>query len=307
MADCCNTVKTPQKLEFTAKPPMLPVYIKVFTKGKTRFKAGQSLPALSAVWRGAGETRALVAAYREVCGLPSGENLPILYPYVMVSRIHMMFMASSQFPISPLGAVHARNSILQRRAIAENEAFDLHCAVAGQRVIKAGLEFWVNSWAEKDGANLWECTSTYLVRGKHFGETGGPSPVAALPELEQPNREAAWEVPENMGRRYAKVCGDYNPIHLRKTLAKLFGFPRHLVHGMWSLARCTANLPAIDPSRPVQLDAAFKGPVFLGSRATMKARSEGESHRFDLYCSGNERPVIVGSLRPASADDTLLG
>ena len=73
MADCCNTVKTPQKLEFTAKPPMLPVYIKVFTKGKTRFKAGQSLPALSAVWRGAGETRALVAAYRHygnVCEPP---------------------------------------------------------------------------------------------------------------------------------------------------------------------------------------------------------------------------------------------
>lgn len=308
MAVCCETVTIPEKLEFTERPPMLPVYIKVFTKGKSRLKAGQTLPAMSAVWQRAGETRARVAAYRETCGLPSGDTLPILYPYVMVSRMHMMFMVSREFPVSPLGALHARNSILQRRPIGETEAFDLHCAVAGQRVIKAGLEFWVNSWAEKDGAILWECTSTYLVRGSRFGATDGPSPVVtALPELEQPNREAAWDVPENMGRRYAKICGDYNPIHLRRTLAKLFGFPKHLVHGMWSLARCTANLPAPDPARPIRLDAAFKGPVFLGSRVTMKARSEGEAHRFDLFCTGNPRPVIVGTLRPAPPGETFVG
>jgi hypothetical protein len=307
MTACCESAKMPEKLEFAAKPPMLPVYLRVFTKGKTRFKAGQTLPAMSAVWRGAGESRALIAAYRQLCGLPSGDTLPILYPYVMVARMHMTFMASSAFPISPLGAVHARNSVLQRRAIGENETFDLHCAVAGQRVLKAGLEFFINSWAEKDGAILWECASTYLVRGKSFGEPDGPSPViTALPELEHPNLECGWDVPENTGRRYAKICGDYNPIHLRKTLAKLFGFPSHLVHGMWSLARCTAHLPAPDTTRPVRLDAAFKGPVFLGSRVTMKARSEGESHRFDLFCADNPRPVIVGALCPADPGDTLL-
>jgi len=287
---------------------MLGTYMKMFTKAKTRLKAGQTLPALSAVWHGAGETRALIAAYREVCGIPSGDVLPILYPYVLGARLQMTIMASAAFPVSPLGVVHARNNVLQRRAIGETEKFDLHCAVAGQRVVKQGLEFYMSTWAAQDDKILWECLSSYLVRGSRFGEPDSASPaVAALPELEQPNRESAWDVPENTGRRYAKVTGDYNPIHLRKTLAKLFGFPRHIVHGMWSLARCAASLPAYDPARPVRLDAAFKGPVFLGSRVTMKARSEGEAHRFDLFCADNPRPVVAGALRPATADETLLG
>ncbi len=308
MAVCCDTARIPESLEFTAKPPMLPVYIKAFTKGKTRLKAGQALPILSAAWRGAGETRALVAAYRELCGIPSGDTLPILYPYVMGARMQMTIMTSAAFPISPLGAVHARNSVLQHRAIGESETFDLHCAVAGQRVVKQGLEFYMSTWAEQNDTILWECLSSYLVRGSRFGEPEGPSPtITALSELEQPNRENAWEVPENTGRRYAKITGDYNPIHLRRTLAKLFGFPRHIVHGMWSLARCAASLPACDAARPVRLDAAFKGPVFLGSRVTMKTRSEGEAHRFDLFCADNPRPVVVGALRPAAAAETLLG
>ena len=308
MATCCETAKKPENLEFTAKPPMLPVYFKAFTKGKTRLKAGQTLPTLSAVWRNAGESRALVAAYRELCGIPSGEALPILYPYVMGARMQMTIMVSPAFPISPLGVVHARNNVLQHRAIGESEKFDLHCAVAGQRVVKQGLEFYMSTWAQQGDAVLWECLSSYLVRGSRFGEPDGPSPVvAALPELEQPNRECAWDVPENTGRRYAKITGDYNPIHLRKTLAKLFGFPKHIVHGMWSLARCAASLPVCDPARPVRLDAAFKGPVFLGSRVTMKARSEGEAHRFDLFCGDNPRPVVAGALRPEEAGVSLLG
>ncbi len=311
MTDSCDTISPctiPEILEFASRPAMLPVYCKAFTKGKTRLKAGETLPMLSAVWRGAGETRALLKAYREVCKLPAGDTVPMLYPYVMGARMQMTIMASAAFPISPLGVVHARNNVLQRRAIGETEKFDLHCAVAGQRVVKQGLEFYMSTRAEQDGAVLWECLSSYLVRGKRFGEPDGPSPViAALPELEQPNRESAWDVPENTGRRYARVTGDYNPIHLCRTLAKLFGFPRHIVHGMWSLARCTGNLPVPDPARPFRLDAAFKGPVFLGGRATMKARSEGESHRFDLFCAGNDRPVIVGALRPATPSETLLG
>ena len=53
MAVCCDTARIPESLEFTAKPPMLPVYIKAFTKGKTRLKAEQTLPALSAGTRAA--------------------------------------------------------------------------------------------------------------------------------------------------------------------------------------------------------------------------------------------------------------
>jgi len=49
-------------------------------------------------------------------------------------------------------------------------------------------------------------------------------------------------VPAGLGRRYSRVGGDINPIHLFDVTAKLFGFDRAIIHGMWTLARCVAEL-----------------------------------------------------------------
>ena len=51
-----------------------------------------------------------------------------------------------------------------------------------------------------------------------------------------------WRLAGDLGRRYAAVSGDHNPIHLYPLTAKALGFPRQIAHGMWSLARCVAAL-----------------------------------------------------------------
>ena len=56
---------------------------------------------------------------------------------------------------------------------------------------------------------------------------------------------ARWHLPDDLGRRYASVSGDRNPIHMHALTAKAFGFPRAIAHGMWTKARCLA---ALEPS-----------------------------------------------------------
>ena len=51
-----------------------------------------------------------------------------------------------------------------------------------------------------------------------------------------------WKAPADIGRQYAKVSGDYNPIHLSAVSAKLFGFPTAIAHGLWNKARTLAAL-----------------------------------------------------------------
>ena len=51
-----------------------------------------------------------------------------------------------------------------------------------------------------------------------------------------------WKLGGDLGRRYAGVSGDRNPIHMHALSAKAFGFPRAIAHGMWSQARCLAQL-----------------------------------------------------------------
>ena len=76
---------------------------------------------------------------------------------------------------------------------------------------------------------------------------------------------AQWRVGDDLGRRYASVSGDHNPIHLHALSAKALGFPRAIAHGMWTKARCLASLRLPDA---FAVDVQFKQPILLPSKVT---------------------------------------
>ena len=63
-----------------------------------------------------------------------------------------------------------------------------------------------------------------------------------------------------MPKRYAKVSGDDNPIHLDEGLAKSVGFKGVILHGLSTLALVAKELP-----RPLhRLEVRFAKPVYPG-------------------------------------------
>jgi len=117
-----------------------------------------------------------------------------------------------------------------------------------------------------------------------------------LPELTESNTEPIWHVPEGMRRCYARLSGDYNPIHVSTFLARLFGFSRAIVHGMWAAASCAARLPHPPNDKAVRYDVVVKGPNFIGSQVKLLGRVSHDAPRFDLYCERNPRPCLCGLL-----------
>ena len=113
--------------------------------------------------------------------------------------------------------------------------------------------------------------------------------------------DARWRLAADLGRRYAAVSGDHNPIHLNPLAAKAFGFPRTIAHGMWSLARCLSSLAGWGPAVGV-VDVEFRRPVLLPS--TVELRTERVEDGWDLLLSARRRdgaePTehLRGSLRP---------
>jgi acyl dehydratase len=101
-----------------------------------------------------------------------------------------------------------------------------------------------------------------------------------------------WDLPSGLGRRYARASGDRNPIHLHPLTARLFGFPRHIAHGMWTFARALAGTGAVAGSEQLTARAEFKAPVLLPSTVaycvdepTASAggyRAPVRVHRFEL-------------------------
>jgi acyl dehydratase len=138
------------------------------------------------------------------------------------------------------------------------------------------------------GELVWESTSTYLRRGK-----GDPSASTGTSFPDAPPTGTVWRLPGDLGRKYAAVSGDHNPIHLYPLTAKALGFPRQIAHGMWSKARCVAALENRLPDG-VRVDVAFKKPILLpGSVAFGSTPVEG-GFAFSLSSPRSGAPHLAG-------------
>ncbi len=269
-------------LKCQESPAMWPLYKRALFSKRRGMRTGEEIPSLYVEWVGAAPDKKQLAGYRAVCGIKPDGFLPILYPQVLTGGLQLTVMSSPKFPLRLLGLVHQRNRVLQHRPIGEKEKLDFYCKTGETRVVKQGLEFDMITAASVQGERVWEAKSTYLSRGR-YGEAGEPAPGSRLPDLENPTEEAGWNVARGMGRRYARVSGDYNPIHISWILARVFGFKRTIIHGMWSAAAAVAQLPGYAPKGAVRYDVAFKGPIFTGSSVTMKIGQQCGGNRFDLF------------------------
>jgi hypothetical protein len=293
-------------MTFDTPPAFGPIYRKVlFGKKRPGLRAGATLPQLAAECKGVRIDAANLALYRSVCHIEGGAAVPLLYPHVLTGSLHLAIMTHEAFPLSMMGAVHLRNHVLGRRVLDPAEPFDIHCSLDAHRPAKAGVELDVSTTlTDASGARAWESISTYLVRGK-FGEAVELPARVNIAEVEPTAEVAAWFVPSGTGRKYARVCGDWNPIHISTITAKLFGFKSEIVHGMWAAAVCLGKLPEAGGAE--QCDLLFKGPTFMRSKVRLlRADADGGS-RFDLFCGSNPKPSIAAWRRPVNASAKLVG
>src|SRR3546814_11485007 len=83
-----------------------------------------------------------------------------------------------------------------------------------------------------------------------------PSPQKAAsrpapqPQIAALSEYIAVPAAADTGRRYAKVGKDFNPIHLTPFSARMFGFKRHIAHGLWTAAPCAVLLSAPHDAAP---------------------------------------------------------
>jgi hypothetical protein len=204
--------------------------------------------------------RGHVAAYDRVCGFRLRDELPATYPHVLAFPLALELMAGP-FPFSPLGVVHIGNRIEQDRPLRADERLDLRVYAEGLAEHSRGRQFDVVAEAATDGVTVWRSRSTYLHRE---GSGGGASGRGGF---EPPPLRAVWRVPGDIGRRYAAVSGDRNPIHLHPLAARAFGQKGTIAHGMWTKARSLAALEGTLPEA-YTVDVRFKLPLRIPGRAT---------------------------------------
>ncbi|WP_141002772.1 MaoC family dehydratase [Nocardioides humi] len=255
-------------------------------------KTGGALPDLTLTRDAVVVERAEVERYAAVCGFPNRDVAPVPYLHMLAFPLHLQLMTDAQFPFPAIGSVHLENTIVQHRPVAIGETVSLSLRADNLRASTKGRAWDMNVTGTVGDEVVWESTSTYLRVGKGDpNDTAGGDPGLHLEKVVA--KGPVWSLPDNLGRRYAAVSGDRNPIHLHPLTAKALGFPRHIAHGMWSKARCIAALENRLPDA-VQVEVAFKKPIFLPGRAQFGAERTATGYDFTLVNPKSGAPHLLG-------------
>jgi acyl dehydratase len=305
-------------LSFRSLPSIVPSYARIVCIRKAPLlpEEAAALGPLEAVLAHFKPDRQRVEAYRAVCGGSRSEYLPIAYPHVIATPVQLALMSSRAFPVRIMGLVHLRNHIEQQRPLRIDESGRLRVWIDGHRDTNVGQEFDVNTSVEVDGKPVWQETCVFMARrltptkkrysGRIAAGEGIPAPDAEAVRPSSP--EAVQSVPleadEGIGWRYARVSSDFNPIHLTKLGARMFGFNQPIAHGMWSMARCLAALNSGTFDAPRRVDVVFKRPVMIPAPLTLETWHTPQGTGFALKGTERGKMHVAGSVVPLGLPQT---
>ena len=228
-----------------------------------------------------------IARYRAAFGF-EGEHIPLTWWYLLAQRAHLATMLTPGFPFRIVGLVHMDNALRAHQTPAPGQPLLIDTVLRLLPPSSSGaLRCLLETTGSSDGAPVFSCTSTYLIRrGSRSGAKQEESVTTQGAPLTQ------WALGSDAGRRYARLSGDWNPIHLTRWSARLMGMRAPIIHGMHTLASACAALERASGRHALAIDCRFRAPVALGSTAALSF--DAVSSEFVVAAAG--KPAVTGSI-----------
>jgi len=246
-----------------------------------------SITELTASYRLDGLPLDEIARYRAAFGF-SGEHVPLTWWYLLAQRAHLATMLGRGFPFRIVGLVHMDNTLRAFQEPIPARPLLIETVLRLLTPSSSGaLRCELETTASADGEPVFSCTSTYLIRrgvggGRKHEDAPAPQGTAI----------AQWTLDAAAGRRYARLSGDWNPIHLTRWSARLMGMRAPIIHGMHTLGASCAALERETGRPAIAIDCRFRAPVALGSSVALSF--DAAAGGFMVSAAG--RPAVTGSV-----------
>ena len=231
--------------------------------------------------------------YQRVCGYPFSDELPATYAHVVAFPLAMQIMTDRSFPFPVIGMVHIENRIEHIRPLRRQDWLTMRVRAEDLADHDKGTQFDIVAEASVGEEPVWRSRSTYLHR-EGGSEDGGKKKDHSD---EPPEHDAVWDVPGDIGRKFAAISGDRNPIHMHPVAARLFGMPGAIAHGMWLKARCLAALGERLPDA-YTVEVSFKAPLKIPARVDFASWPEEGGLGFAVHDEASGRPHLLGRTKP---------
>ncbi|MEM1416894.1 MAG: MaoC/PaaZ C-terminal domain-containing protein [Myxococcota bacterium] len=108
---------------------------------------------------------------------------------------------------------------------------------------------------------------------------------------------ARWTLPVDAGLDFAKLTGDFNPIHWVPSYAKAWGLKNVILHGFATMARAWEGLAHALEMEPGRLDVRFERPLVLPAQVGLYVH--GDAHEGEAWVTEapDAAPFMSGRYR----------
>ncbi len=277
-------------VELTAAPGLLSSYR---AAALHRGHGGDQFPDKVLRLAGVRPAPAEVARYAGVISARLASTLPPLYPHVLGFALQLALLTDPESPFPAIGLLHVTNSIVAQ-PISLQARLDIEVEMVAPAPHRRGRTVDLLTRITVGDEQVWRSASTYLHREQGaavVAASSQPPPPADL--LAAPG--ALWRLPRDLGRRYAAVSGDRNPIHLSGLSARVFGFKSAIAHGMWTAARCLAQLEGRLPER-LRDDVEFRAAIPLPGTVAFAHEETAPGQHSYLVKGRNDRLHLLGRI-----------
>jgi hypothetical protein len=280
----------------TIKLKTMPSAFAVLAKaGTTIFRKGKGeLPSDILVIENCKFSEKHIASYNKICYFKDLSYIPATYPYIYTFPLQMELMGMPNVPYPLPGMVHLANSIQLHKVLNIQKSYTVYCHFGDYIHHEKGQAFEIKTKLFEGNELVWECTSIYLYINGKEGKGNAIKWEESLPVTN--NMKQSWHLDYTMGMRYAAVNKDVNPIHLFPLSAKLFGMPRHIMHGMWSVGRTLAFHSERENLEKLTINVHFKTPIYLPADIIYRYNSVDNCICFDVVDIKEEKPHMRGSI-----------
>lgn len=264
-------------------------------RSRKRMVAVEALPEVSFVVPSVIIDADHLSQYCDICGFKESKDVPFIYPQILTFGLMLEFMGSEYCPWPAAGMVHMVNRIEQHNPLFIGDDLRIELSTGDLFRHEKGQMFNIKFQVLRGGHLVWQATQSTLCRV--VKQPVGEQYRSVMHSETRLSRQASFSIPANIGRRYGKVSGDVNPIHLTTLTARAFGFKRAIAHGMWTKARALSALLPEGITERAMAEVEFKLPLYLPGTVSLWSNRSAKCAKFELRDRQGEKPHLRGQLR----------
>ena len=242
-------------------PALSKLLFSSFLTGKKGVKIGNSDFTLTKVYDDIKIDKGNVKKYNEFFSI--NDSLPLTYLYLLAFPSQLALMTSKTFPISVMGLVHLGNTLefkakmdLSKPVRMETSAL-IPTKDEGSLFPILGVKFF------QGDTLVATCSSNYIAKRKRKTEKKAEEEMMPEPEKRTAVYTENLKFTPAIAFKYARISGDFNPIHISSFLAKNFGFKSSIAHGWCSASRVFSIIEKHKKKELKYITVNWKTPILL--------------------------------------------